>query len=123
MTAETGWNEATEGEAANVDLWKDVEAESQLILEITGEGFTGRLIAMDEPNATGIVQIHLVNVEDLDGNSLESGNGCFMNATRDLINKLKKVPLKSFIRVQWIDNLDTGHSSGTKMRVFKVQWR
>ena len=123
MTEESGWNETTNGAAANEDEWTEAVSETQIILEAIGEGWIGRFMGMDEPNATGIIQTHWTVVTDLDGSSLENGEGCFINATRDLINKLKKVPVKSLVRAQWIDMLDTGHSSGNQMRVFKVQWK
>ena len=120
MTTESQWNEATEGAAANEE-WREVESEDQIVMETVGDGFTGRLIRIDPPNANGIVQGHWTNVEALNGEPI--GEACFMNITRDLQNKLRRVPIKAFTRIQWVDNLDTGHESGQKMRVFKVQWR
>ena len=123
MTTENEWNEATTGYEAQTDEWRDVETETQIVLEELGEGWIARFMGMDPPNASGIVQAHWTQVTDLQGVSLENGEGCFINCTRDLLNKLKKVPVKAVVRCQWASNLNTGHASGTPMRVFKVQWR
>jgi hypothetical protein len=116
-----GWNDATNGAAANADGWEEVAAELQIVLETEGEGFIGRFQGMDSANANGIVQAHFTSVSDLDSNPV--GDLCFINATRDLQNKLSRVPIKSLVRAEWVSSLDTGHESGTKMRVFKVQWK
>ena len=86
-----------------------------------GDGFVGRYMGMDPPNASGIIQAHFTNVTDLHGDTI--ADACFLNTTRDLQNKLKKVPVKSMVRALWESSLDTGHESGTKMRVFRVQWK
>lgn len=120
MTESKTWNEATEGAAANGDGWgTTIDAEAQIVLEMEGEGFIGILDEIDPPNQNGIVQVHLSDVSDLTGQFL--GENMFINGTRDLINKLKKVPLKSQIRCQWTSSMDTGQR--TPMRVFSVQYR
>lgn len=124
MTTEsTGeWNEASEGAAANnADEWREVAAEEQIAIEYEGDGWIGRFMGMDPPNANGIVQTHWTNVTSLEG--VDIAERAFLNATRDLINKLKTIPEKALVRAQWTHSMDTGHISGTKMRVFKVQWR
>ena len=119
---ESEWQTATEGHAANsADEWREVEAEPQIVLEMEGEGFTGRYMGMDPMNASGIIQAHWTNVDDLNGAPF--ADAAFMNLTRDLINKLRKVPVKSYTRIVWESSMDTGHESGNKMRVFKVQWK
>lgn len=124
MTTEndSGWTDATDAALANAnDEWRDVEAEAQIILEVEGDGFVGRFMGMDPPNANGIIQAHFTNVTDLHGEAI--GGSCFLNTTRDLQNKLKKVPVKAMTRCLWESSLDTGHESGTPMRVFRVQWK
>lgn len=113
------WQTATDDNAA--DEWREVDAEAMIILEMEGEGFTGRYMGMDPPMASGIVQAHFTNVYDIDGNAI--ADAAFINATRDLQNKLKKIPVKSMVRAVWESSMDTGHESGNKMRVFKVQWK
>jgi hypothetical protein len=78
-------------------------------------------MGMDPPNASGIIQGHFTMAFDLDGNPI--ADTAFLNCTRDLINKLKKVPVKAMTRIQWTGSIDTGHESGTKMRIFTVQFR
>ena len=117
-----GWNDATNGAAANQDGegWgQTVDAESQIILENEGDGFIGQFIGMDAPNAKGIVQAHFENVYDILDNY--QGYALFINAGRDLEQKLRKVPEKSLVRVQWISSMNTGQK--TPMRVYSVQWR
>lgn len=123
MTTHEGeWTEATQGAEANADEeWREVEAEEQIAIEYEGDGFIARYIEMDPPNANGIIQGHFTNVMDLEGNYLLET--AFLNLTRDLVNKFKKVPEKAIVRVQWKSSLDTGHKSGTKMRVFDVRWK
>jgi len=119
MTETGEWKDATTA-GAN-DEWQDVDAEFQIILEMEGEGFIGRYLGMDPPNANGIVQSHWTTVLDLAGESI--ADDAFYNTPTDLRNKLKKVPTKAIVRVQWESSMDTGHESGNKMRVFKVQWK
>lgn len=120
MTTEKTWNESTNGAVANSGDWgTEIEAESQIVLEQVGEGFIGILGEIDRPTQNGIVQIHLSDVSDLAGNFL--GENMFINGTRDLVNKLKRVPRNSQVRCQWADSMDTGQS--TPMRVFSVQYR
>ena len=121
MTENKSWNDATNGAAANEDGWHDVEAEDQIIVETEGEGFTARYMGMDPPNANGIVQGHFTGVYTLDDDPFSER--AFMNLTTDLRNKLKNVPIRSQVRCQWKSSMDTGHESGTKMRVWNVQWR
>ena len=120
MTSETEWKDSTNVESAT-DEWQEVDAEFQIILEMEGEGFIGRYLGMDPPNANGIVQSHWTTVLDLAGESI--ADDAFYNTPTDLRNKLKKVPTKAIVRVQWESSMDTGHESGNKMRVFKVQWK
>lgn len=119
-STEKEWTDTTNGAAANAssDWGNTVEAESQIVLETEGEGFIGTYLEMESTQA-GIVQVHLEDVTDLNGTAL--GEAMFINATRDLINKLKKVPVKSQIRVEWVSSMDTGQK--TPMRVYAVQWR
>lgn len=118
MAENAPWNEETAGAAANEEWGAEVESESQIVLEVQGEGWTGTFLEMDKPNANGIVQAHFENVTALDGMVIGDG---FINAGRDLQGKLKKVPPKSEVRIQWVTSMDTGQR--TPMRVFKVQWR
>lgn len=110
-TPEKNWNESGWGQ--------EVEAESQIVLESEGEGFIATYLGMDAPTASGIIQAHLEKVTDLNDQWL--GDEMFINATRDLERKLRKVPNGSQIRVQWISSMNTGQK--TPMRVFSVQWR
>lgn len=119
-TKENEWTESTT--AANPDDgWTEVDAEAKIVIEVIGDGFTGRYMGMEQLPDSGIKQVHITNAEFLDGTPL--ADKAFVNATRDLENKLRNIPIKSMIRVQWISEMDTGHESGTKMRVFKVQWK
>jgi hypothetical protein len=121
MTDQETWNEAPATPEWQEDEWREVEAESQIVLEVEGDGFQGRFMGMDPRNANGIIQGHWTSVTTLDHEHIS--DTAFMNVTRDLENKLKKVPVKAFTRIQWVSSMDTGHESGNKMRVFKVQWR
>jgi hypothetical protein len=96
-----------------------VESESQIMLEVEGDGFIATLDGVDAPNANGITQAHLSKVFDLHETFL--GDAMFINAGRDLERKLRKIPNGSQIRVEWIDSMNTGQK--TPMRVFNVQWR
>lgn len=120
MAKEEGWNDATEGADANGEWGAEVEAEVKIALENEGDGFIGRYMGMDDPG-NGIWQAHLTNVTYLNGADIAPS--AFTNATTDLKNKLAKVPVKSMVRVEWTSSMDTGHESGTKMRIFKVQWK
>lgn len=95
-----------------------VDAESQVALEGEGDGFIATFTGMDK-TANGIPQAHLEDVYDL--NEQYAGKFMFINATRDLEQKLKKVPEKAQIRVQWVSSLSTGQKD--PMRVYSVQWR
>lgn len=118
----TEWTEATNGAEANAnDEWQEVEAEQQIAVEFEGDGFVARLMEIDPPNANGIIQSHWSDVYNLN-NEWMLGSA-FFNLTRDLVNKLKKVPPKSIVRIQWTSSLNTGHSSGTPMRVYDVRWK
>lgn len=124
MTEESGWNQAEADptiQSGNLDEWKEVEAEKQIQFEVRGDGFIGRFMGMDPPNATGIIQSHWEDVFDLEGGYMM--DSAFLNLTRDLIQKLKKVPAKAMVRIQWTDNLNTGHSSGVPMRIHDVRWK
>lgn len=114
-----GWNETTAGADANSE-WNEVLGEGQILLEAEGEGFIGRYLGQDAPNANGIVQSHWDNVTDLNHAPLD-GDEWFFNLTRDLTRKLTKVPEKSMVRLEWVSSMQTGQK--TPMRVFKVQWR
>lgn len=118
-----GWTEATTQTTSNVvtDEWQEVEAEQQIVIEQIGDGFIGKLMGIDPPNSSGIIQAHWTMVTDLQANYLL--DSAFLNLTRDLINKLKKVPTKAMVRVEWTQNLNTGHESGTPMRVYDVRWK
>jgi (2Fe-2S) ferredoxin len=111
------WQESTNG--ANEWGGTEVTEESQIVMETEGEGFTGTYLEMDPPNANGIVQAHIEDGFDLEGQPL--GERLFINAPRDLVSKLRKVPKGAEIRVQWVSSMNTGQK--TPMRVFKVQWR
>lgn len=113
------WTEASNGETANDEWGNEVESEAQIVLETEGEGFIATFVEMDKPNANGIIQAHLEKVYDLNEDWL--GDSMFINATRDLERKLRKIPNGSQIRVQWVSSLNTGQK--TPMRVYKVQWR
>jgi hypothetical protein len=120
MTEQENWQE-TEEAIPTADEWREVEAEVQIVLEDEGEGWVGRFMGMDPRNANGIIQGHWTHVEYLNGYYL--ADSAFANITRDLETKLKKVPVKALTRIQWVSSMDTGHESGTKMRVFRVQWK
>lgn len=120
MTEETTWNSATDADA-DTDEWREVEAEAKIIVETVGDGWQGRYMGMDDPNGNGILQAHFTGATDLNG--VDIAERAFVNATRDLQNKLQKVPVKSYVRIQWVSSMNTGHESGTPMRVFKVQWK
>lgn len=121
MTDKGDWNEATNGAEANADEWREVESEVQIKFEMIGDGFIGRFTGMDPVNANGITQAHFVNVTDLNG--LDIADRAFVNLTRDQINKYRVVPVKAMVRDEWTSDMDTGHSSGNKMQVHKVQWK
>ena len=121
MATETEWNDATTGADANAGEWQEAEAEFKIAFEQIGDGFIGRYTGMDDPHGNGIWQAHFTNVMDLTAAPI--ADSAFVNATTDLRNKLNKVPVKSITRIEWVDEMDTGHESGTKMRVFKVQWK
>lgn len=111
--------EWTEAESPNAAEWGEkVDAESQIKLESIGEGFIATLVEMDG-TATGIKQVHLEDVYDLTESYI--GKYMFINGTTDLVQKLKKVPLKSQIRVEWTSSLPTGQKD--PMRIYSVQWR
>jgi hypothetical protein len=120
MTDTENWQD-TENAAPDADEWQEIDAEAKIILEEEGDGWQGRFMGMDPRNENGIIQAHFTNVIYLSGEELAPA--AFINATHDLEQKLKKVPVKSMVRAQWVSSLDTGHESGTKMRVFRVQWK
>lgn len=120
MTTESEWTDTSEGAAAN-DEWSEVESEAQIVIEVISDGFIGRYMGMDPPNANGIIQAHFNAVLDLQGESI--ADSAFINATTDLRNKLAKVPSKAIVRAEWVSELDTGHESGNKMRVWNVKWK
>lgn len=120
MTDQENWNDA-DNATPDESEWQEVEAEVQIKLEVIGDGFAGRFMGMDPRNASGIIQAHFTNATFLNG--AEIAPTAFTNATKDLESKLSKVPVKSMVRIQWVSELDTGHESGNKMRVFKVQWK
>jgi hypothetical protein len=114
------WNEASEGAQANSGEWgTEVESEAQIVLEAEGEGVIATWVGMDPPNANGIIQGHFEDVNDLNEQWL--GDAFFMNLTRDLERKMRKVPEKATVRLEWVSSMNTGQK--TPMRVFKVQWR
>lgn len=117
---ETPWNDATTGAAANDEWGQEVDAEVKIALEVEGDGFIGRYMGMDDPG-NGIYQAHFTNVTYLNG--AEIAPSAFTNASTDLRRKLEKVPVKSMVRAEWVSSMDTGHESGNKMRVFRVQWK
>lgn len=117
-TKDAEWTESTAGAAAN-DGWNEVDAESQIVLENEGDGWIGQFLGMDAPNANGIVQAHFERVTGLDNTPL--GDGMFINAGKDLQNKLKNVPANSQVRIEWTSSMNTGQKS--PMRVFSVKWR
>jgi hypothetical protein len=123
MTEQENWKSTDTDDAIAIanDEWQEVEAEVQIVVETEGDGWIGRYMGMDPRNANGIIQAHWTNVEFLTGEYL--AKSAFANVTRDLENKLKKVPVKSLTRVQWVSSMDTGHESGNPMRVFRVQWK
>lgn len=120
MTDTDQWNE-TPDSAIQEDEWKEIEDEVQIKFEVIGDGFIGRLISMDPPNANGIIQAHLVNVADLAGNHL--ADRAFLNLTKNQYNKYRVIPMKAMVRDEWTGNLDTGHSSGVPMQVHNVKWK
>lgn len=116
-----GWNEASAGAEANSGWGKEVAEEVQIVLENEGEGFTAIFIEMDT-TGTGIVQAHFSDVyqlEEMGGEPI--GEMAFLNAGRDLARKLKSVPAKAEVRIQWKSSLPTGQKE--PMRVYSVQWR
>lgn len=117
-TKDAEWTESTAGAAAN-DGWNEVDAESQIVLENEGDGWIGQFLGMDAPNSNGIVQAHFESVTGLDNSPL--GDGMFVNAGKDLQNKLKNVPVNSQVRIEWVSSMNTGQK--TPMRVFSVKWR
>lgn len=120
MTEDTKWNDT--GDAiGDTDEWREVEAEAKIIVEQEGDGWQGRYMGMDDPNGNGILQAHFTGVTFLNGTDI--AERAFVNATRDLQSKLQKVPVKSYTRIQWVSSMNTGHESGTPMRIFKVQWK
>lgn len=118
MTEEaTPWKDA-ESDNTNVpsdEQWNEVESEQQLVMDKEGDFFIGTFLGMDPPLSTGIVQGHFTDIQEWPEGAY------FMNLPRDLEQKLKKVPERSTVRIEWISSLNTGQKS--KMRVFKVQWR
>jgi hypothetical protein len=118
MTEQSEWQD-TENDAPFEDEWQEVESEVMIKFETQGDGFMARYLGMDPRNANGIIQAHFTNVSDLE--AVFIADTAFLNVTRDLENKLRKVPVKSMVRVQWTDSMDTGHESGTPMRVFTVR--
>lgn len=121
MTEKT-WNETTNGAAANSEEtgWNTVSDEIQITFENEGDGFIGRFVRMDERvGVNNLTQAHFENVTDLDGNFV--ADRAFINAGRDLANKLRTVPLRREVRAQWTHSMDTGQASN--MRVHSVQWR
>lgn len=120
-TKDTGWNDATADAEANSGWGKEVAEEVQIVLENEGEGFTGIFTEMDT-TGTGIAQAHFDNVyglEEMGGDFI--GEKAFLNAGRDLARKLKSVPVKAEVRIQWKSSLPTGQKE--PMRVYSVQWR
>jgi hypothetical protein len=114
------WTEATNGAAANAtDEWQNVAEEDKIDLTHEGDGFIGKLVLMDTVGANGMVQVHVENVTDLDGNF--QSVRAFINAGRDLVNKLRTVPMGRTIRVQWVSSMNTGQI--TPMRVYSVGWK
>lgn len=121
-TKENEWTDASAGAAANAnDEWQTVDAEVKIVIENIGDGWIGRFMGMDDPNGNGILQAHFTSVTFLNGNDLAPQ--AFTNASTDLRNKLKNVPVKAIVRAEWVSEMDTGHESGNKMRVFDVKWR
>lgn len=120
MTDTDQWNEAQDPSIPD-DEWKEVEDELMIKFEVIGDGFIGRLIDIDPPNANGIIQAHFVNVTDLTGNHL--ADRAFLNLTRNQFSKYRSIPMKSTVRDEWTGNLNTGHSSGTPMQVHSVKWK
>jgi hypothetical protein len=118
MTENTTWNDTDTADAVSDEWTNEVESEEQIAFEIEGDGFTGTFQGMDAPNGNGIVQAHFENVHFLNGTEVGSA---FANAGRDLQNKLKKVPVRRQVRIQWTHSLDTGQAS--PMRVYSVKWR
>lgn len=119
-TKDAEWTDASAGAAAN-DEWQTVDAEVKIVIENIGDGWIGRFMGMDDPNNNGILQAHFTSVTYLNGGDLAPQ--AFTNASTDLRNKLKNVPVKAIVRAEWVSEMDTGHESGNKMRVFDVKWR
>lgn len=116
---EKEWKEEHGEAPTESEGWgQEVAAESQISLEMEGEGFIARFLGMDPANANGIVQGHFSEAESLDGIYI---GDAFMNIGRDLIRKLSKVPVKREVRIQWVSSMQTGQA--TPMRVYSVQWR
>ena len=124
MTEKTQeWHETSNGAAANAPAdsgWNAVTDEVQIAMENVGDGFIGTLVRIDERvGVNNLTQAHFENVTDLNGDFL--AERAFVNAGRDLANKLRVVPLRRQVRAEWTGNMDTGQS--TPMRVNSVQWR
>jgi hypothetical protein len=119
-TKDAEWTEATNGADANsADAWgNEVSEEVQITFTEEGDGFTAIYLEMDT-TGTGIAQAHFENVVDLNGDFI--GEKAFLNAGRDLARKLKSVPVKAEVRIQWKSSLPTGQKE--PMRVYSVQWR
>lgn len=118
----TQWTEASNGAAANAseDGWNAVTEEVQIVLENIGDGWIGTLVRMDERvGVNNLTQAHFENVTYVNGDELAPR--AFINCPRDLINKLRTVPLRRQVRAIWTSELSTGQQ--TPMRVFTVAWR
>lgn len=100
--------------------WNEVAAEQQIKMDKIGDLFIAKWLGMDPPMAgSGMVQGHFTDVL-MDGKTPIDGN-YFLNLTRDLETKLKTVPEKALVRIEWTSSINTGQKS--PMRIFKVQWR
>ena len=119
MATKDDTTEATWRESEDSEWGHEVESESQIVMEMEGDGFIATFTEMDPANANGITQAHFTNVSTLTEEYL--GDAMFMNAGRDLERKLKSVPKGSQVRIQWVSSMNTGQKS--PMRVYKVQWR
>jgi hypothetical protein len=99
------------------DTWDEVESETQVKFDTIGDVFTGYLQSMDS-TPTGITQAHLTGTREFSGEY-------FINCGRDLVSKLKKIPLrpgqKTEVRIELVDFMDTGQQS--PMGVYKVQYK
>lgn len=111
--ADNGFTEV----AADGD-WKEASGENQIVLENEGEGWTGVYMGMDSAGTSGMVQAHFLNARSLDGDDI---GDAFINAGRDLQNKLRNVPVKSQVKCQWVSSMDTGQK--LPMRVFRVLYK